>query len=400
MSSILAVAILFSLSGYLITSFNQESNLAWAVEQSANHNNGMFNSLLYNQGIGVSALISSFMVEDKYKEKFMDQDRDGLYGLTEDLYDSLNNKYDITHFYYMNADREIFLRMHQKDRNGDICQRITCKESQEEKQISSGIEFGPLMYFTLRVVEPYYSDDELIGYIEFGKEIDGLTNIFKEVTGNDVSLLVDKNHINKTSWDDAMDSRGLENDWGALESHVLVATSIDCEESALDRYGNCFDPEKLKTIKDAGVLLDFVEDEDGRHVASSGFPLYDASGEQVGVIIFHEDVTDIIHENKRVLDNVVIVIWALTIFSLIISVLLYFYTKGDILDPLKKLTSIADDISSGEIDVKIPKKLQEKGDEIGDVSRAFAKLISSSHAIFSAIVESKTNKITKKKGSR
>ncbi|MBI2629489.1 HAMP domain-containing protein [Candidatus Pacearchaeota archaeon] len=60
-----------------------------------------------------------------------------------------------------------------------------------------------------------------------------------------------------------------------------------------------------------------------------------------------------------------------------------------VINPINKLTEIAEDIGSGNIDVKIPTKLKKSKDEIGELANAFNILLQSSHASLSSLVESK-----------
>ena len=88
------------------------------------------------------------------------------------------------------------------------------------------------------------------------------------------------------------------------------------------------------------------------------------------------------------LNSALIIIFVLSLF---VTILGYFIVKS-ISEPLSKLTNIAEEISSGNINVKIPKELKNRKDEIGEVALSFDRLLESSHFALKTLVESKMSK--------
>ncbi len=377
-------------AAYYTTLKNQQRNVNWAVEKKFNENYKIYNAMLKYQEEALHTAIITFTQDEKQKDLFLNGDRQELYSASIPLFNELNKDFALTHFYYMGLNRSIFLRVHQKDRFDDICQRVTCKEAQETKNLSAGIEFGPLMYFTLRVVQPYYDDNNLIGYVELGKEIEELGKEFKEVTGDDISLLVNKENIKEEDWAIAMNNRKVENNWKEIRDYVLVGTShVELEDIYnRDYLDSCLDSDRLNLVEEKGILVGKMNQE-GKEMVCSVFPLYDASGKKVGVISFEDDVTEILKENSDVLSNMMSVLLLLFSLILILTFYFYFYSKKNITTPLTDLKEIAEDISSGNIDVKISEKMKKRKDEIGEVAIAFDKLIRNSQASFGSLIGDK-----------
>jgi len=75
----------------------------------------------------------------------------------------------------------------------------------------------------------------------------------------------------------------------------------------------------------------------------------------------------------------------LTLTSIIIPILVFY----KMIKPINKLASVAHDISSGDLNVKIPANLKENKNEIGEMANAFDKLLESSHFALKTLVDSK-----------
>lgn len=116
------------------------------------------------------------------EENFINQKKDELYKITKPILQTLYDKNNITHFYFIKNDGEVFLRVHFFQKDKDVIDRYTFLRAKEEKDIFVGTEFGFKNTFTLRVVYPWEVDGKIIGYIELGKEIDKISGeITKEL---------------------------------------------------------------------------------------------------------------------------------------------------------------------------------------------------------------------------
>ena len=139
--------------------------------------------------------------------------------------------------------------------------------------------------FTLRAVMPWYLGDELIGYIELGKEVVGLTD--RLVAYEDVDLLVrlDKNLVEREYWEGGMRALGRTPNWDQFTDWALIESSIDPL------------PENLASLleeQSAGLLSQQrieLSGRESRFIAES-IPIDDAAGKRIGVITVVLDVTE------------------------------------------------------------------------------------------------------------
>ena len=88
------------------------------------------------------------------------------------LFESLHREHALTHLYFFDKNRVCLLRVHKPEKHGDLINRFTAIEAERTGKTASGIELGPLGTFTLRVVQPVFEGQTLLGYVELGKEIE------------------------------------------------------------------------------------------------------------------------------------------------------------------------------------------------------------------------------------
>lgn len=126
------------------------------------------------------------------KELFLQKDREKLYLYTKKLYERIKKEFQVTHLYFHEANRKVFLRVHNKNKHSDIIDRFTLKKAQETKNVFWGIEFGIHHNLTSRYVSPYYDNGKLIGYLEIGEEIDYFSPYLSEILNAEIFIAIKK----------------------------------------------------------------------------------------------------------------------------------------------------------------------------------------------------------------
>jgi hypothetical protein len=101
----------------------------------------------------------------------------------------------VTHFYILDADRRVVLRVHQPEMRGDLIARTTTLQAEQTGHETQGIELGPLGTLTLRAVKPWYQGERLIGYLELGEEIDHVSQEIRDALGVDLVVLVHRRFL-------------------------------------------------------------------------------------------------------------------------------------------------------------------------------------------------------------
>lgn len=130
---------------------------------------------------------------------YLSSNRDELYKLTKPLFDNLNKYNDLTHFYFIKPNDEVFLRVHDFAKHSDLINRFTYLKSKELQDDYYGLEFGMKNTLTLRYVHPWIVNKKLIGYIELGKEIDKITDTVSRKMDLEVFFAINKNEITNSS---------------------------------------------------------------------------------------------------------------------------------------------------------------------------------------------------------
>ena len=101
---------------------------------------------------------------------------------------------------FIAADGTVLLRVHQPGQFGDRLKRATYLQAAASGAVASGLEMGR-NFFSLRCVMPVFSRGRLIGYLELGEEIGHIFEQMKEITGNDVSLLLKEDYLHQYAVD-------------------------------------------------------------------------------------------------------------------------------------------------------------------------------------------------------
>ncbi|MBP9491187.1 MAG: GGDEF domain-containing protein [Aliarcobacter sp.] len=131
----------------------------------------------------------------KIEESYLSSNKKELYEIMKPLFDNLNKNNDITHFYFIKPNNEIFLRVHDFKKDSDIIDRFTFLKAKETQKPFYGLEFGVKNTFTLRYVFPWIVDEKIIGYIEIGKEINKITDMLSKEMKLEVFFAINKNEF-------------------------------------------------------------------------------------------------------------------------------------------------------------------------------------------------------------
>lgn len=201
------------------------------------------------------------------------------------LFTSLRQKNGITDFSFLDKNRRCILRLHKPDQDGDRINYFTARKAERTGKTASGIELGTQGDLTLRVVQPFFQEGSLVGYLEMGQEMETTLHSLQTRSGVPLALLIKKEHINRPAWEKKMSATERNADWDRFADYVLIyGSSTKLPPSILaDR--------KVPT----GTSGDFAADKniyfDGKYWRVSTTDLKDASGEAIGKILAMIDVT-------------------------------------------------------------------------------------------------------------
>ena len=150
----------------------------------------LFNTELDNDAKLLVGLIT--FIEDDFcvQNAWLSDNRNTLLSCTQSLFDEIKNKFQVTHFYFHTPDHNNFLRVHNPSKYGDHIGRFTLNKASLTQKMAYGIELSPNGTFTLRVVEPWFLNGKLMGYIELGEEIEHITPYLKKILDVDLIFMI------------------------------------------------------------------------------------------------------------------------------------------------------------------------------------------------------------------
>lgn len=342
---------------------------------------GIYQNLIDNDIKMLSAALESFASNTAFKEAFVKKDKDALQQMSEKLFRTNRDKYGITHFYYIDEAGVCFLRMHKPGFSGDTISRITYKEANEKKRLTSGVELGKTAY-ALRVIMPYMHLEKSIGYIEFGEEINHFDLIIKQKLGSDIVVLGEKKFLNKKKYDELSAQGGKRNNWDDLKDHVVLSDTLTDRGYFLS---NIFNAQELQGL--TGPVFLGTHQYGDRILSKGAFPFHEAGGKHTGIVYILTDITEQVAQYRTFLIYIIIIGSALFIFFLALA-LRYFHVK--VFKPVALLADTADKISVGE---NLDKEIQsDRNDEIGVLTRSFDRMRISLNKLMLRLSETRKNK--------
>jgi methyl-accepting chemotaxis protein len=315
----------------------------------------IFYNLQANDEKMLSSTMDVFFTNKEFKEVYLKNNRTELYNYGQPIFKQLKEQFGITHFYFHLTNGTNFVRLHSKDKYGDLITRKTFKKSVDSNGFGSGLELGQTA-FALRVVHPYYDGSNLIGYVELGEEIDHFLKVMKEQTGNDYGIFIKKQYINQNDWKSTRSAHGLKDNYNDLEKYVVIDTTREGISEFAAR-----DEDRLSNIADSGEIFQSSRAGSSSYV-TGGFPLYDAGGVIVGTVVVVMDVTSIANAAN---DNAWFVLIVAIISAIVISIIVVLLVNLYILKPLDNIVDATTKVAGGDFSVEIKAK---SDDEIGDLA--------------------------------
>lgn len=238
------------------------------------------------------------------------KNKKSLFELSEPIFNYLKKNHNITHFYFTGKDRKNILRVHKKNRTGDIINRYTQMKAENSKQISFGIELGPLGTFTLRVVKPILRKQNIIGYIELGIDTNNLVENIKYITSIDSYILIKKELLTKQSWQPGVDRIKKQPDRNRLK-HFVSMQAMD------ENINDIVDNLKLNHAS----LKHTLYISEGNYRKGVIMPLHDAAMHDVGLVIIHRDYSEQYYRKYKTIAVI------FTVFIMLGGLLTYYLYK-------------------------------------------------------------------------
>ena len=316
--SLMGIASLLMIGAVTLSiQFLLENYINIAVDSRLQSTQKLFDRIVSEEKEVLLTQLDFFKDDPKLQELWLDQDRQALLDHTLPIFEHIRTQYDVTHFYFTDAKRTCFLRVHNPQRHDDFIDRYTMQQAFDTGTSVYGLELGPFGTFTLRAVVPWTINGELTGYLELGKEIDHVTSILAATLGVDLFFFIEKQFVNQDRWEEGMRMLGKAGNWDALPNLVVISSSRSDIPTDISKH--LAKPHEIhRTVK-----FHYTK---GKNKFRGGvLPLFDADGREVGEIAVLLDVTAKISSSKKIAS---LLIFLLVTVGILIFAVFYFFVDS------------------------------------------------------------------------
>jgi PAS domain S-box-containing protein len=239
----------------------------------------------------IRSIVELVMRDERLAIALAGQDRETLLSIATPILDTIRMRDRITHFYFIQPDRTMLLRVQLPDEWGDKIDRLVDIEAQRTGEPAWANEQGPFGTLTLRVVYPWYSDGKLIGFLELGKEFEDVIGSFNARLGVDVFLAADKKLFDRVKWERAHRQYGHQADWDEFPSVIMLSRTRNPLPPPVAAYfvglGDQHVKHSFKLTWDRNVAQAMVK------------PVTDIQGRALGEMLILRDITAAVSEQER-----------------------------------------------------------------------------------------------------
>lgn len=344
----------------------QEANLNSVALDGLQTAQKTFYNLEENDIKMLKAAMTDFMTNQDFKDIYLENDREKLFSYGQDLF-AKHKALGITHFYFHRTDGTVFVRIHNANKYDDTLTRETYRISKETEDWGTGIELGKTA-FALRVVHPYYDDGKLIGYIEYGEEIDHFIEIMQEQTGHEYGIIVKKKYVNPDDWASVRETKGLRNNYDDLPNYVIIDTT---REDISDFQEHCLAESDLDTVPDEGRIFNKFSVGAKTYVCG-GFSLYDAANSKAGAVVAIQDVTGIEETARQNNRNVLIIA---VVGTVLIGGIMVLLVRNAIIKPLEEVVKGATKVAGGDFSAKIEYRSDDEVGALAEMIDGFRQIM-------------------------
>lgn len=256
---------------------SQMNQLQESLHNLAKNENRLFQSIITADAEGLARAHTGLDRLDPLLTLFAAGNRAGLLAAAQPIFKEMRQNNNITHMYFINPDGTVFLRVHKPEQLGDKLERATFRQAAETNKTASGLEMGK-NFFSLRCVQPVSFRGKPAGFMEVAEEIDHVFSQMKEITGNDVCLLLTDEYLKSQATDVKSEQVG--------NFRILYPTS---KETTL-RLAAQVMPAMRNALQHPTVTLVSLP---GVKYAVGMGPVRDAFGNTVGILFSQKEVTSL-----------------------------------------------------------------------------------------------------------
>lgn len=282
------MVIIFIMIGTLIAAVYRHANdeISREVQMLRTSSNEVYQDNLEHL-TGMLAGITGMMTQNaELRSALAKKDRAKLSKFAAPIFATLQKEHEITHLYFIGADRRVLLRAHNPAHSGDVINRVTTLDAQLTKAPAHGVELGPEGTLTLRFVSPLYQDgakQHLIGFIELGVDTSHLLKDIQRSLGIQIFEFLAKEFLKREASQPSMSDPVSSTEWDRFQDVVPSAQSLkDMTPEMSVIMSNRIFPATESMMEVSQGKSDF---------RAISFPVLDIEERKVGSIVMLVDVT-------------------------------------------------------------------------------------------------------------
>ncbi len=304
----------------------------------------------------MNATIVALQQDRELQKYWLKKDREKLLEKSQLLFRKIQERVNITHFYFHDVSAINFLRVHNPEKHGDLIDRYTMRDAKELLIVTSGIEIGPYGSFSLRVVVPWFIEGKLEGFIELGEEIEHITEHIHTTGDVELLILYKKQFITRDKYKKVIGRYKNAEDWDKFKNWVMVYNTQNWVPEKILPYD-------VDNLSDSFLLNNQFRKNNNDYIVKS-LIIRDAGQREVAVLMIVIDSTiqfGIIRNISYLISGIVFVI------GFILFAIFYFVINQTEKNLIKSQNKITDEVKKrekiqktylGEL-VKEKEKLQE-----------------------------------------
>jgi len=243
----------------------------------------LMDQMIADDALRLQSALDTFAHDEEFKRFFRARDRDALLEHAFPLFRDLSERHGVTRFYFIEPDGTAFARLHRPTDYGQKVTHTTLQKAIETQQPASGIELGKTAV-ALRVVQPYYNGDELLGYIEFAEDTDHILRTIASEGTCHIIVVTNKQFLDRAGWEATTEDEpsGLRT-WDAFDDVVVSSATLDALSPRVRSLISCGrDQPGPSSLVRVGPMTYGI----GR------LPMTDVLGREVGSALILYNVTD------------------------------------------------------------------------------------------------------------
>lgn len=279
----LAVALIILLVTSVVGfSFHEHVEYDSYVHTRADRLQRMLQLIISRDAETMNSILESLTGNLCIQQAWNNQDASALHTCVQPIFKRLSHKYRISHLNFYQLDQTPFLQLHipqyLKNAPGLVLKQVVTTGKD-----AYGLELEPSGNLALRVMNTWYVNKQLIGYIELAEAIEYLTPQISITLGSDVLLAAKKSYIDQKKWERQQLLFMPHSHWDRFTEVVVIDRWLWITGSNFDSQVEHLltQPSDLITNLNVGSF----------NIQTHNLPLLDISGQSIGTILMLQDVT-------------------------------------------------------------------------------------------------------------